>query len=94
MTRIDLDEAGLDPEECCFCDNDTTFTDRYGLPWCDDHKHRGTLLNKGVQHQWPDLQCSPFAIGADEDCWYMAATSGMDDLIWFALAAIEYAETF
>jgi hypothetical protein len=88
----DLDEYGLDPDFCCYCGKDRTMTDRYGLPWCEDHKHRGILLDWGISHRWPALQCHPFAIGPGEYLWYVAATAGIDEFIWLALAAIEHTE--
>jgi hypothetical protein len=87
-TRIDLEDAGIDPDCCCYCGTDKTWTDRYGLPWCDEHKHRGKLLNWGLQHQWLDLKCWPYAIGPGEWSWYIAAVAGLDELIWMALAAV------
>jgi len=91
--KIDLDEFGIDPDFCCYCTNGVGWRDRYTLPWCEEHKHRGELLNWGVLHRWPDLQCCPYAIGADEYCWYVAVVAGMDELIWMALSAIEHMES-
>ena len=92
-TKIDLDEFGLDPDQCCYCTSASVFTDRYDLPWCEEHKHRGRLLNWGLQHGWPELACFPYAIGRGEYCWYTAVVAGIDALIWMALAAIEHMES-
>ena len=90
--KIDLDEYGLDPDFCCFCGKDRTMTDCYGLPWCEDHKPRGQLLNWGIVHRWPGLSCPPYKIGAGEYLWYVSAIAGIDEFIWLALAATEYTD--
>jgi len=86
--KVDLLEFGIDPDQCCYCTRDKEWTDRYGLPWCEDHKHRGMLLDWGLQHQWPDFQCPPYAIGPGEFCWYIAAIVGTDEFVWVALSAV------
>ncbi len=90
--KIDLDEFGLDPDRCCYCTKDRAWTDRYGIPWCEDHRHRGELLNWGFHHQWPVLQCKPFAIGASEYFWYVAAVAGLEEFVKTALTTARQLE--
>ncbi len=91
--KIDLLEFGLDPDQCCYCAKEKVETSRYGLPWCEDHKPRGRLLNWGASHRFPALQCKPFAIGAGGFCWYVAVVAGTNDLIRAAFAALAHLET-
>jgi hypothetical protein len=91
--KIDLDEYRLDPDFCCYCGKDRTMTDQYSLPWCEEHKPRGRLLNWGWHHRFPNLECKPFAIGAGEFCWYVAIVAGTNDLIRAAFAALPHLET-
>jgi hypothetical protein len=87
-TPIDLEGFGIDRDDCCLCSKERCTADCYGLPWCEEHKHRGDLLCCGYRYGWRALACHPFALGPDEYCWNVAALMGSDELVWVALSAI------
>lgn len=64
------------------------FKDDTGLVWCENHKKRGTLLNYGKAHEWPEIYFrgqdgTRYAIGAgnDEELWKIAAILGKEAMI-------------
>jgi hypothetical protein len=77
---------------CSFCLNKVAMTDVLNFKWCNDHSYRGEMINKGAALGYPDLACSPFAIGSGKHCWAIAATAGREEMIHAVLAAIDYLE--
>lgn len=76
-------------KHCALCQDTAIMTDTAGYKWCVRHKDRGVLLNYGSAHDYPNLQCHPYAIGPGRYCWIAVATIGTATLVNAALVAME-----
>lgn len=74
------------------CRNETSLLDSFGLPWCEEHRFRSEFLAWGRAHRYPALQMEPFAVAEGASHWGIAATQGIEDMIWLLMGAIEMIE--
>jgi hypothetical protein len=69
------------------------YVDALGYFWCEDHKHRGELIQWAANHHYPAIRFDRFAIGveggSDNQMLYeVAAVVGRDEMIWEALSYV------
>lgn len=87
------DELVFDPNDCAHCGAEKVMTDVLGFAWCEEHRIRGDVLNKGPQLNWCSLKCAPYALLSGQMYWAYMITHGCEDLSWLAMAAIECLES-
>jgi hypothetical protein len=78
--------------DCIRCEVRATLCDQAGNRWCAACQMRYKLANWGYQHQYEDLKCPPYAIGAGYDLWMTTLLLGNDDFMRSAHAEVKRRE--
>lgn len=58
------DDIDFDSPFCAFClqtltPADVAHRDCCGNQWCEEHAHRGRVIDWGKRNGWPELDCGP-----------------------------------
>ena len=66
--------------------------DDSGNYWCEQCKERYDLMNWGHLHNWPALNCFPYAVAQGQQSWELAVKMGIDAYVQALTDAIKVAE--
>lgn len=91
----DFDENGAFPlNECCICLEKPVVaivaiqSEQY--PFCGQHDHRSTFLNRGQEYRWPALRIpGTYAVSGDAQAYALTALQGSDERVLELLEALE-----
>ena len=82
-------------ELCARCPEPAVMRDVLDFYWCEAHRHRGELINKGYALGWRRIAFDRHAIGPTLYNWVMPCvldSNEDDEMLWLILGYIEHLE--
>lgn len=77
---------------CAICTTPLASIDGLDIPWCEEHRYRGDLINNGIAREWCAVEAPGYHLAEGVSYWCITALQGNDERVGLLLAALSIDE--